>query len=136
MVPGITAASGCASYSGIPLTHRDYAQSVRFVAGHRKDDQLNLDWPQLASPGQTLVFYMGLTGLEIISRELIAHGLERDTPAALVEKGTTKDQRVISGTIATLPELVKAADVHAPTLIIIGGVVGLREKLNWFHPES
>ena len=133
VVPGITAASGCASFAGIPLTHRDYAQSVRFVAGHRKGDQLPLDWPQLVTPGQTLVFYMGLSGLEMISRQLIDHGMDPDTPAALVEKGTTPQQRVIEGTIRQLPELVRAAQVRAPTLIIVGGVVALRGKLNWFE---
>ena len=136
VVPGITAASGCASYAGIPLTHRDYAQSVRFVAGHRKGNHVNLDWDQLVTPGQTLVFYMGLSGLEMIAEQLVAHGMDAGTPAALVEKGTTPAQRVIAGTIADLPSRVKAARVRAPTLIIVGGVVGLRDRLNWFHPEE
>ena len=135
VVPGITAASGCASYAGIPLTHRDYAQSVRFVAGHRRADKVDLDWEQLVTPDQTLVFYMGLSGLEVIAERLVAHGLDPDTPAALVEKGTTPDQRVVTGTIANLPQRVRAAEIRAPTLIIVGGVVRLRERLNWFHPD-
>ncbi len=132
VVPGITAASGCASYAGIPLTHRDHAQSVRFITGHRKDDQLDLDWQQLASPGQTLVFYMGLNGLETICAQLSAHGMAASTPAALVEKGTTPRQRVFVGTLATLPAIVRAQEARAPTLIIVGTVVSLHEKLDWF----
>lgn len=136
VVPGITAASGCAAYAGIPLTHRDCAQSVRFVTGHLKDNGANLNWPELAEPGQTLVFYMGLTGLREICRALIDHGRSPQTPAALVEKGTTPVQRVLAADIAGLPQLVAEQDVHAPTLIIIGEVVRLRDKLNWFTPAS
>ncbi len=136
VVPGITAASGCASYAGIPLTHRDFAQSVRFVAGHRKNEQLNLDWPQLVTPGQTLVFYMGLNSLETISAQLVAHGMDPGTPAALVEKGTSPGQRVMVGTILTLPEVVRASGARAPTLIIVGGVVSLRGKLDWFTQQA
>lgn len=135
VVPGITAASGCASYAGIPLTHRDHAQSVRFITGHRKGDNLDLDWPSLAAPGQTLVFYMGLTSLGIISRELIAQGVDKNTPAALVEKGTTPEQRVVIGTLADLEHKVSALGIKAPTLIIVGGVVSLHGKLNWFESE-
>lgn len=135
VVPGITAASGCASYAGIPLTHRDHAQSVRFITGHRKGEELSLDWPQLASPGQTLVFYMGLTSLDTISRELIAHGMDSNTPAALVEKGTTREQKVVIGTLADLAVKVSAIAIRAPTLIIVGGVVSLHGKLNWFDSE-
>ncbi|WP_286786045.1 MULTISPECIES: siroheme synthase CysG [Pseudomonas] len=133
VVPGITAASGCAAYAGIPLTHRDYAQSVRFVTGHLKDDSYDLPWADLTSPGQTLVFYMGLVGLPVICERLIAHGCASSTPAALVQQGTTAAQRVFTGTLADLPGLVAAHEVHAPTLIIVGEVVRLHEKLAWFE---
>ncbi len=133
VVPGITAASGCAAYAGIPLTHRDHAQSVRFVTGHLKDGSSNLPWQDLVAPGQTLVFYMGLVGLPGICEQLIAHGRSGATPAALVQQGTTQNQRVFTGTLATLPELVAAHEVHAPTLVIVGEVVNLREKLAWFE---
>ena len=142
VVPGITAAAGCAAYAGIPLTHRDHASSCVFVAGHLKDGAVALDWESLIQPRQTIVIYMGLVGLPIICRELIERGMPPDTPAALVEHGTTEEQRVLTGTIATLPEAVAKAAVRAPTLIIIGGVVRLRDKLEWFegragrHPEE
>lgn len=131
VVPGITAASGCSTYTGIPLTHRDYAQSVRFVTGHLKDGSLNLPWNELATPQQTVVFYMGLMGLEKICNKLIQHGRSADTPIALVQKGTTPDQRLWVGTLATLPDLVKEDPPQAPTLIIVGEVVSLHERLNW-----
>lgn len=133
VVPGITAASGCAAYAGIPLTHRDHAQSVRFVTGHLKDGTCDLPWTELAAPAQTLVFYMGLVGLPMICRELIAHGRAAHTPAALVQQGTTRTQRVFTGTLAELPELIAAQEVQAPTLLIVGEVVQLREKLAWFE---
>ncbi len=136
VVPGITAASGCAAYAGMPLTHRDYAQSCVFVTGHLKDGSMDLNWEMLAQPQQTVVIYMGLTGLEILCRELIGHGVPATMPAALVEQGTTSRQRVFTGTLATLPALVKRAAVHAPTLVIVGEVVKLHDKLAWFHPES
>ena len=132
VVPGITAASGCAAYAGIPLTHRDYAQSVRFVTGHLKNNTSDLPWHDLVSPGQTLVFYMGLIGLPIICAELIRHGRGADTPAALIQQGTTVNQRVFTGTLADLPRMVAEHEVHAPTLVIVGEVVVLREKLAWF----
>jgi len=133
VVPGITAASGCSAYGGIPLTHRDYAQSVRFVTGHLKDGTSNLPWHDLVAPAQTLVFYMGLVGLPTICAELIRHGRAASTPAALVQQGTTRNQRVFTGTLANLPQLVAEHEVHAPTLVIVGEVVQLREKLAWFE---
>lgn len=133
VVPGITAASGCSAYGGIPLTHRDYAQSVRFVTGHLKDGTSNLPWNDLVAPAQTLVFYMGLVGLPTICAELIRHGRAASTPAALVQQGTTRNQRVFTGTLADLPALVAQHEVHAPTLVIVGEVVQLRDKLAWFE---
>ena len=136
VVPGITAASGCAAYAGIPLTHRDYSQSVRFLPGHLKDGSIDLDWPNLVSAHETLVFYMGLVGLPEICRQLIAHGMDEDMPIAIVQQGTTDRQRVISATLATLPERVRDAGIKAPTLIIVGEVVRLRESLAWYQGES
>ncbi|MGE0371400.1 MAG: uroporphyrinogen-III C-methyltransferase, partial [Gammaproteobacteria bacterium] len=134
IVPGITAANGCAAYAGIPLTHRDYAQSVIFVTGHTRDNTVRLDWNSLIQPQQTLVIYMGLTGLDTICRELIAHGMVPAMPAALIEQGTTQSQRVISATLESLPGIVAREDVHAPTLLIVGEVVRLHETLTWFRP--
>lgn len=136
VVPGITAAAGCAAYAGIPLTHRDHAQSCVFVTGHLKDGTVALDWEHLIQPRQTIVIYMGLVGLPVICSELMGHGMSADTPAALVEHGTTEEQRVFTATLATLPERVASAEVRAPTLIIIGSVVRLHEKLNWFEGRS
>jgi len=136
VVPGITAASGVSTYAGIPLTHRDYAQSCVFVTGHLKDNSMDLDWEMLARPKQTIVVYMGLQGLEMLCAKLIQHGLPADTPAAIVQQGTTPQQRVISGNLATLPGNPEVETLHAPTLIIIGGVVSLREKLSWFKPGA
>jgi len=135
VVPGITAASGCSAYAGIPLTHRDYAQSVRFITGHLKDDSTNIKWGELIEPSQTLVFYMSLNGLSTICQALIDHGRDPKTPAALVEKGTTSEQRVFTSDLANLHHKVTENDVRAPTLLIIGGVVDLHAKLNWFKPE-
>ncbi len=135
VVPGITAASGCASYAGIPLTHRDHAQACVFVTGHLKEGSLELNWPHLVQPNQTLVCYMGLVALAELCEKLINHGLPSQTPAALVERGTTQHQRVLSGTVETLPEIVSNTAVKAPTLIIIGSVVSLREQLQWFQPQ-
>jgi len=133
VVPGITAASGCATYAGIPLTHRDHAQSCTFVTGHLKDNSINLNWTQLAAPNQTIVIYMGLVGLEKICQSLIAHGSPKDLPVALVQQGTTTNQRVITGTLETLPATIAGLNIKPPTLIIIGTVVTLHDKLNWFH---
>ena len=134
VVPGITAASGVSAYAGIPLTHRDHAQSCVFVTGHLKDGGMALDWDALARPNQTIVVYMGLHGLALLCAELVAHGLPDSTPAAIVQQGTTPNQRVLSGTLATLAKIATAEKLQAPTLIIVGGVVALREKLAWFNP--
>ena len=135
VVPGITAANGCAACAGIPLTHRDLSQSVRFVTGHLKDDAVNLSWPELAEPGQTLVVYMGLMGLEEIAARLVEHGRAPQTPVALVERGTLPDQRVVVGTLADIAGRVREADVHGPTLLVIGEVVRLRDRLAWQDTE-
>jgi len=135
IVPGVTAASGCAAYAGIPLTHRDYAQSCVFVTGHLKDGDVDLDWAQLAKPQQTVVIYMGLVGLPVICEALVRHGMPAETPAALVAQGTTPSQRVFTGTLASLPAVVAASEVRAPTLIIVGEVVRLHAKLGWFEPQ-
>ncbi len=131
VVPGITAASGCASYAGIPLTHRDYAQSCVFVAGQLKDGTINLPWKSLAIPNQTIVCYMGLVGLAHICSSLIEAGMRSDMPAALVEQRTTPQQRVIVGDLSTLPTIVAENGVKAPTLIIVGEVVKLQDRLAW-----
>lgn len=136
VVPGITAAAGCSSYAGIPLTHRDYVQSCMFVTGHLKDGSINLNWKAIAQPNQTVVFYMGLQGVEELCKQLIKHGLPASTPAALVEKGTSQEQRVHIGDLTTLHEIVQKNNVQAPTLIIVGEVVSLHNKLNWFVPEG
>jgi uroporphyrin-III C-methyltransferase/precorrin-2 dehydrogenase/sirohydrochlorin ferrochelatase len=136
VVPGITAAAGVASYAGIPLTHRDHAQSVVFVTGHLKDDSINLDFDSIAKPNQTIVIYMGLQGLPVLSRELVKHGLPASTPAAIVQQGTTPHQRVLIGTLETLPTLAVEAHLKAPTLIIVGSVVSLHDKLKWFVSED
>ena len=136
VIPGITAAAGCASYAGIPLTHRDHAQSCLFVTGHLKDGSVDLNWDALCQPGQTVVVYMGLTGLESICREMIRHGLKDTTPAALIQQGTTLNQRVIAATLDSLPDAVAAANVRAPTLLVVGSVVTLHDKLAWFDPDG
>ena len=135
VVPGITAAAGCAAYAGIPLTHRDYAQSVAFVTGHLKDGSIDLEWDRLAVPNQTLVIYMGLQGLEQICSGLVAHGCPPNLPAALIQQGTTRHQKVLAGTLSGLPALVARAEVKAPTLVIVGEVVRLHEKLAWFGTD-
>lgn len=131
VVPGITAASGCAAYAGIPLTHRDHAQSVRFVTGHLKNDTCDLPWDDFVQHNQTLVFYMGLVGLPVIVRELVAHGMSPDMPVALVSRGTTPEQEVVCGSLSSIVDAVQQRDVPAPTLIIIGEVVKLRHRLDW-----
>jgi uroporphyrin-III C-methyltransferase / precorrin-2 dehydrogenase / sirohydrochlorin ferrochelatase len=136
VVPGITAASGVAAYAGIPLTHRDHAQSCVFVTGHLKDGTANLDWDALVRPNQTVVIYMGLLGLPILCAQLIAHGLTADTPAAIVQQGTTDSQHVLTATLQTLPALAAAAQMAPPALLIVGSVVSLRNKLSWFQTKS
>ena len=136
IVPGITAASGCASYAGIPLTHRDYAQSVLFVTGYTRDGATELDWARLIQPQQTIVIYMGTLGLENICKQMITYGMHHTMPAAMIEQGTTPNQRVIVGTVGTLPEIVSGIEIHAPTLVIVGEVVRLHETLGWYRPAE
>ena len=135
IVPGITAASGCSSYAGIPLTHRDFSQACIFVTGHLKDGSINLNWQMLAHPNQTLIFYMGMHGAKIICKELIKHGLNKETPAALITKGTTPEQKIYLGDLQTLPSIISNNEIKPPTLMIIGNVVKLHEKLKWFIPK-
>jgi len=134
VVPGITAAAGCASYAGIPLTHRDYVQSCMFVTGHLKDGSSDLNWKAIAHPNQTIVFYMGLHSIGNLCSKLIEHGMPESMPAALIEKGTSPEQRVHIGTLKSLPALVHEKKVKPPTLIIVGEVVNLHEKLGWYNP--
>jgi|HigsolmetaAR202D_1030399.scaffolds.fasta_scaffold00107_29 uroporphyrin-III C-methyltransferase/precorrin-2 dehydrogenase/sirohydrochlorin ferrochelatase len=136
VVPGITAAAGCAAYAGIPLTHRDYAQALTFVTGHCKGETDRVDWELLARPGQTCVFYMGLGHLEHIVAKLKEHGVPDDRAAAVIEGGTRAEQRVLTGTLAALPEIVRAADVKSPALLIVGEVTRLHETLRWFNATA
>jgi len=132
VVPGVTAAIGCAAAAGIPLTHRARAQTLIFTTGHTKDGELELNWRLLATPGQTLAVYMGIKALGSLCRKLIEHGLAAATPAAVIENGTYEHQRVVTGTLATLPDLAPDPRFAGPTLIIVGEVVGLRTSLAWF----
>ena len=136
VVPGITAACGVASYAGIPLTHRDYAQSCTFVTGHLKDGSCELDWPALVRPRQTVVIYMGLSGLADICARLVAHGLSPDWPAAVVAQGTLIEQRVVCATLSTLAQAVAAEGLGSPCLNIVGEVVRLRAELGWFEGQA
>ena len=133
VVPGITAASGCASYAGIPLTHRDYSQSVRFLTGHTKDGRVPLEWDLLVKEQQTLVFYMGLAGLPDICDQLLKHGMSSSTPVAVIQQGTTQTQKVVVGNLDRIAELAVKREIQAPTIIIIGEVVKLQESLSWFN---
>lgn len=135
VVPGVTAAAGCAAYSGFPLTHRDHAQSVTFVTGHLKDGTVNLDWPALARPRQTVVFYMGIGAVAEICRQMINHGLPSLTPAAVIRNGTQTDQQTVLATLGTLPHRIAESGIKPPALIVVGSVVGLHEKLNWFEKQ-
>ncbi|MBD3619969.1 MAG: uroporphyrinogen-III C-methyltransferase [Chromatiales bacterium] len=133
VVPGITAATGCAAYAGIPLTHRDHAQSCRFITAHRRAQGLDVDWSSLAVSNETLVFYMGLSNLAEICAQLVAHGMRPGMPIALVEQGTTVNQRVLTGTLDTLPGIVAQAGARSPGLIVVGEVVRLHHTLSWFR---
>ena len=132
VVPGITAASGCSSYAGIPLTHRDYSQSCRFVTAHLKDGTTDLPWDELIVDQQTIVFYMALSGANYICEKLMEHGMDKDMPIAIIEKGTMPEQKVYISSLTKLPDLLAKEDIHAPTLMIVGEVVKLNEKLNWY----
>jgi len=132
VVPGITAASACAAYAGIPLTHRDHAQSVRLITAHCEQSADRLDWAGLAQDRQTLAFYMGVAGLGRIRERLLAHGRAASTPFAIVENGSRPEQRVITGTLAQLPEIAHAHSVQSPALLILGEVAALAERLHWF----
>ena len=136
VVPGVTAAAGCAAYAGIPLTHRDHAQACVFVTGHLKDGTLDLNWPALVQPRQTVVFYMGLKSVRHICDLLREHGMAGDMPVALVEQGTTARQRVYCATLATLSDALRDAGVRSPALLIVGEVVSLRSRLAWFEPAT
>ena len=132
VVPGITAASGCSSYAGIPLTHRDYSQSCRFVTAHLKNGTTNLPWDEFVIDQQTIVFYMALSGANYICQKLMEHGMDKDMPIAIIEKGTMPEQKIYISSLTALPDLLAKEDIHAPTLMIVGEVVKLNEKLNWY----
>ena len=134
IVPGITSSAGCAAYAGIPLTHRDFAHGVRFVTGHTQGpDGLSLDWEGLADSDTTLVIYMGVTNIREISKRLISGGLDPKTPAAAINEGTREAQRVLTTNLADLPAAIADQGLTGPTLIVIGGVVGLADELSWFE---
>ncbi len=132
VVPGVTAAAGCAAYAGIPLTHRDHAQSCTFVTAHGKDGVLGLDWETLIRPAQTIAVYMGLSNLGYLTAEIVAHGVDPNTPMAIIDNGTRENQRVVVGTVESLPAQVQAADLKGPSMMIIGSVVTLHDQLKWF----
>jgi uroporphyrin-III C-methyltransferase/precorrin-2 dehydrogenase/sirohydrochlorin ferrochelatase len=135
VVPGITAALACAAYAGVPLTHRDHAQSVRLVTAHCRSSMDTLDWPALAQERQTLAVYMGVAGLETVQAQLLAHGRAAETPFALVENGSRADQRVVTGTLADLAAQARRHDVRSPALLILGEVASLSHRLAWFGAE-
>ncbi|WP_016961329.1 uroporphyrinogen-III C-methyltransferase [Enterovibrio norvegicus] len=135
VVPGITAASGCTSYAGIPLTHRGVSQGCTFVTAHSEHD-LEVNWSALASLNQTLVFYMGLSKLEFICHELLAAGLSATTPVAVIEKGCTSDQRVFIKTLSDIHAYIANKGVQSPALIVVGHVVSLAYELDWFVVQS
>ncbi|NGM88689.1 uroporphyrinogen-III C-methyltransferase [Parapusillimonas sp. SGNA-6] len=132
VIPGITAALACAAYAGVPLTHRDHAQSVRLVTAHCRRDTVRDDWTSLAKDRQTLAFYMGVGELDGLSEQLMCHGRSGDTPFALIENGTRKDQRVLVGPLKQLPKLARQHGIKAPAMLLVGEVAGLAPKLQWF----
>lgn len=136
VIPGITAASACSAYSGVPLTHRDYAQSVRFVTAHCKNSEDNVNWAGLAEANQTLAVYMGVAQLQKFRDKLVTHGRSLSTPFAIVENGSRLNQRVITGTLANLPEIAKQKNVKSPALLLLGEVAALADELAWFNPRS
>ncbi|MDP9008905.1 MAG: siroheme synthase CysG [Pseudomonadota bacterium] len=136
VIPGVTAAAGCAAYAGIPLTHRDYAHSVTFVTGHADKDGREPDWRALAKPGITAVFYMGLSRVEHIAAKLVAHGAAAALPAAIIAQGTLPDQRVITGTLATIADAAAASNVQSPALLVVGEVVSLHGSLAWLNSAA
>ncbi|MFL6578157.1 MAG: uroporphyrinogen-III C-methyltransferase, partial [Povalibacter sp.] len=136
VVPGITAAAGCAAYAGIPLTHRDYAQSLTFVTGHCKGETDKVDWDLLARPGQTVVFYMGLGHLENILEQLSARGVPAQRSAAIIEQGTQATQRVVTGSLQDLAQKAREANIESPALLIVGEVTRLHDVLHWFNSAS
>lgn len=136
VVPGISAANGCAAYAGIPLTHRDHAQACVFVTGHAKDGRLDLNWNALVQPNQTVVVYMGLISLAQVMSEMMAHGADPKTLVAVVDKGTRIDQQVITGEIGSIVEDVEKAEFGGPAIVIIGSVVSLRDRLEWFADDA
>jgi len=136
VVPGITAASGGATYAGIPLTHRDHAQACLFVTGHGKDGQIAMDWNALIQPRQTIAIYMGRSALRSLMSEFMKQGADATLPVAVIDNGTRQNQRVVTGTLKTIADIADKADLKGPSMIIIGTVVTLREKLNWFKPDE
>jgi len=136
VIPGITAAAGCAAYAGIPLTHRDHAHSVTFITGHEDGDGREPDYQALAKPGITAVFYMGLARVAQIAAKFLAHGAPETLPAALIEQGTLANQRVITGTLATIAEAASRAKLQSPALLVVGEVVSLHDSLAWFNPAA
>ena len=136
VIPGVTAASGVSSYAGIPLTHRDYAQTCLFVTGHLKDGTADLDWHSLVRPNQTVVIYMGLSGLPDICQRMVHHGAPADLPVAVVQDGSTRTQKVVTGTLSTIAERVSAQKLKSPSLTIIGNVVKLHAELAWFKTAA
>ena len=136
VVPGITAATGACAYAGIPLTHRNLAQSCTFVTGQLQDGSIDLDWPALARARQTVVVYMGLLALPLLCAKLIEHGRPAQTPAAIIQEATRPGQRVVVGTLASLPAQVARAGLHAPTLTVIGEVVAVRQQVDWHMTQA
>ena len=136
VIPGVTAAAGVASHAGIPLTHRNFAQRCLFVTGHLKDGTANLDWPGMIAPDLTVVIYMGLNALNEICQQMVAHGADASTPIAVVQSGTSANQKVVTGTLSTMPDRVAEQQLQSPCLIIIGHVVTLHDKLAWFKPSA